>query len=245
MPVVVTRQQWGARPPSEPYIKLKLPTPVVYIHHTGGEGDGATYVRLVQNNHMDVRDWRDIGYNFLVDDDGNIYVGRGYGNQGGANLGADNSFSHSICAMGNFDTRRVPAALEDSIIWLLEQGAALGYWETDDIRGHRDELDAATECPGDFLYARLPAIRLKVNTPIPTPLPPITPRGEVEHMLFQNDKAQGGNGAVIHVFGSVSVLVDNMDDLRDYLAQGIPLIKVRPSQFERYENLRVDKAPTA
>lgn len=241
MPIVVTRQQWGARPPSQPYIKLALPTPVVYIHHAGAEVDFEEDVRGIQNFHMGTRGWRDIAYNFLVDDDGRIYVGRGYGNQGGANLGADNSFSHSICAMGNYENRPVPAALEDSIIWLLEQGSALGFWKTNDIRGHRDELDAQTDCPGRYLYGRLPAIRLKVNTPAPTPLPPIKPRRDLDmSLLFQNDQAQDGNGAVIHLMGDRTVLVDNLADLSDYLAQGVPLIKVRPSQFKRYEALRVD-----
>ena len=36
----------------------------------------------IQDYHMDDRDWWDIGYNFLIGQDGRIYEGRGFTVQG-------------------------------------------------------------------------------------------------------------------------------------------------------------------
>ena len=39
-------------------------------------------VRGTQNYHMDSLGWSDIGYNYLIGDDGRIYEGRGPWRQG-------------------------------------------------------------------------------------------------------------------------------------------------------------------
>jgi len=49
------------------------------------------------------------------------------------------------------------------------------------------------------------------------------------------------NGACLHVIGDKSVLIDNAADLGDYGRAGVPIVNVRPSQFRRYEKLRVDR----
>lgn len=50
---------------------------------------------------MDHNGWDDIGYNFLVGDDGNIYEGRGWGIKG-AHSPKYNANSLGICFIGNF-----------------------------------------------------------------------------------------------------------------------------------------------
>lgn len=54
-----------------------------------------------QNYHMNQKKWNDIGYNFLVGEDGNVYEGRGWG-QHGAHSVSYNSKSIGICLIGNF-----------------------------------------------------------------------------------------------------------------------------------------------
>lgn len=53
---------------------------------------------------MDVREWDDIGYNFLIGEDGNVYEGRGWGVKG-AHFPAYNPRSLGICFIGSFDSK--------------------------------------------------------------------------------------------------------------------------------------------
>jgi N-acetylmuramoyl-L-alanine amidase len=50
---------------------------------------------------MDTNKWNDIGYNFLVGEDGNVYEGRGW-NTVGTHAGNFNKKSIGICFIGNF-----------------------------------------------------------------------------------------------------------------------------------------------
>ncbi|MGX6608437.1 N-acetylmuramoyl-L-alanine amidase [Micromonosporaceae bacterium Da 78-11] len=126
--------------------------------------------------------WNDIGYNFLVDRYGTIFEGRA----GGASrpvLGAHtlgfNTDASAIAVIGTFDSVDVAPAVQRAIAAvaayklgaygadpagrvvlssgggnLYPPGAQANLWR---ISGHRDA--GRTDCPGDALYARLPAIR--------------------------------------------------------------------------------------
>ena len=63
----------------------------VYVHHSAGPQQQT--VRTIQNFHMDSRGWSDIAYNWLVNDQGDIFEGRGWGIVGGATKN-ENSTSH-------------------------------------------------------------------------------------------------------------------------------------------------------
>jgi hypothetical protein len=52
---------------------------------------------------MDNRGWQDIGYNFLIGGDGNVYEGRGWGIWG-AHVPRYNSKSIGICVIGDFQS---------------------------------------------------------------------------------------------------------------------------------------------
>lgn len=153
---IVSRAQWGARTPLTRY-RMALPSPRLWIHHTAGEEHGAEGVRSIQRFHMNGRGWSDIAYSFLVDDDGTIYEGRGVGVVG-AHTKDDNSSSHAICAMGNFDVREPTDEMVAAIGELAAAGKERGWWG-EVTGGHRDAPGASTACPGRHLYARLDDIR--------------------------------------------------------------------------------------
>lgn len=58
-------------------------------------------MRSYQNLHMDDRGWWDIGYSFLIGEDGNVYEGRGW-NYVGAHAPGYNTQSIGICVLGDF-----------------------------------------------------------------------------------------------------------------------------------------------
>jgi len=157
----LTRAEWVARPPTSPFAHMpSLPTPRLWIHHSGDDRQGAAAVRGHQQYHQNTRDWKDIAYNFLVDDDGIIYEGRGAGIAGGATEG-DNSKSHAICLLGNFENRPVTSRAWQATVDLARHGRDRGWWKPT-CGGHRDAPGAQTSCPGRLLYNRLPDMRREV-----------------------------------------------------------------------------------
>lgn len=159
------------------------------IHHTAGSDGGtdpAATVRGVYYWHAIVLGWGDIGYNYLIDQQGNIYEGR-YGGDGvvGAHVYRDKTCAISrfggaqyeanfnpgtigIAVLGDYNTLTLNDAVRDSLTSLIAQKAkdfdivpdSQSYFIDNiypNIVGHLD-LDC-TQCPGTNLYSQLPLIR--------------------------------------------------------------------------------------
>lgn len=158
-PNIITRSQWGARAPKSPARPLRENPPrYVIIHHSATAGCTTqaicqARVRNFQNYHMDHNNWRDIGYNFLVGEDGNVYEGVGWGKHAAHSV-QYNSKSIGICLIGNFvDSVPNPAAIQATQN-LIAYGVANGKIQPNyKILGHRQT--AQTECPGTSLYNAL------------------------------------------------------------------------------------------
>ena len=86
-PNFVPRVEWEARDPTG-ISNFNHPASTGVIgHHTAGhrcfsKSECMSRVRGIQNYHMDSNNWSDIGYNWLIGDDGRIYEGRGPYRQG-------------------------------------------------------------------------------------------------------------------------------------------------------------------
>ncbi|XP_076221970.1 peptidoglycan recognition protein 3-like [Nomia melanderi] len=155
-PNIITRAQWGARSPKQPIPNLKInPAPYVVIHHSDTnncqtEAVCKARVKSFQNYHMDANEWRDIGYNFLVGEDGNVYEGRGWGKHG-AHSPPYNSRSMGICIIGNFTLSQPNAAAITTVQKLIDYGVSIGKIQGNyTLYGHRQTT--STKCPGDSLY---------------------------------------------------------------------------------------------
>ncbi|MFE7620412.1 peptidoglycan recognition protein [Streptomyces sp. NPDC057496] len=161
----------------------------VFVHHTDtpNDYDCADVPRTLRNLYTGQtrdRSWGDLGYNFLVDRCGTVYEGRA-GGTGRAVIGSHtvgfNQGTTGIAAIGTFGAGTpVPAAMERAIAALAAWKLGLGGIDPagkvrltstndrsrypkgtsavfDAVSGHRDGF--ATSCPGEALFARLPAIR--------------------------------------------------------------------------------------
>ena len=157
---IVSRAEWGAKPARSRHV-IETPTPRLWLHHTASEVDGPSGVREIQRFHQTTKRWTDIAYSFLVDDDGTVYEGRGVGIAGGHTKG-DNTTSHAICAMGNFDVRPPTQKMLVAIAGLTAHGYLRGWWADSITGGHQDAPGAQTACPGRFLQAELNNIRALV-----------------------------------------------------------------------------------
>jgi peptidoglycan hydrolase-like protein with peptidoglycan-binding domain len=176
-PAIGSRASWGAneslRRSSPSYGKVL----VGFVHHTVSAngysaGNVPAMIRGIYAYHVQSLGWNDIGYNFLVDRFGRTWEGR-YGGVARAVVGAQtanfNSVSTGVSAIGNYDVAGVPQAMTDAfkriLAWKLSlagvpaTGSVLvNGRRLQRIAGHRDGF--ATACPGRYLYAKLPTIRL-------------------------------------------------------------------------------------
>jgi hypothetical protein len=143
-------------------------------------------LRAICHYHRDALGWKDIGYNFLIDRYGRVWEGRAGGAHDGvvgAQAGGYNAVSTGIAVLGGFQSEPPPPralrALERLLAWKLAlhgqptagrvrvrvdpDGAQYtpfrggAHVSLPRIAGHRD--GDSTDCPGDSLYRRLPALR--------------------------------------------------------------------------------------
>lgn len=173
-PTVCDRSCWNARSASLNTNMSALNRAV--IHHTASTYDYSTTslsgsksrVRGIQNYHMDVNGWSDIGYHYLVDKLGNIFEGRRNSDvkseqRRGAHDGTNtNSFGFNVMGYyhppyNNTFTTASRDAMWDLIAWRMPNGwspygsgtynsKTVGY-----VAGHRNVK--STACPGDGVYA--------------------------------------------------------------------------------------------
>jgi hypothetical protein len=182
MPPMFTRKQWGAdeslgdqcfKPTYGRSAKM------VFVHHTVNSNDyarsdGKAIVRSILAYHTQSRGWCDIGYNYLIDRFGRIYVGRAGGARlpvRGAHAGDYNTNSVGVSLIGNFESARPSKRMKRALIrfvgWRLGTSYAPAHGKVrlngkkfDRISGHRDAM--STACPGKYAYRWLPRLRDKV-----------------------------------------------------------------------------------
>jgi hypothetical protein len=188
-PTIIARAAWGAAavPPraAPDYGVVQM----AFVHHTVTANDytpdqSASMVLAIAKYHRDTNGWNDIGYNFLVDQYGQVFEGRAGGiDQAviGAQAQGYNSQSTGVAVLGTFTAAPIPAAAMASITQLLgwkltlhgvpceggltiiSGGGSLNRYSSGTpvamqrISGHRD--GDSTACPGDALYAQLPELR--------------------------------------------------------------------------------------
>jgi len=149
----------------------------IIIHHTASVkdlDDPMKAIRDIYYFHTVTRGWGDIGYNYIIDQKGNIYEGR-YGGDSvvGAHAGRGNIGSIGIAILGNYEDNTVPDPAIRSLVALIQAktqeynidptGSSMFRGENlPNIIGHRDI--EPTTCPGANLYALQPGIRMAVKS---------------------------------------------------------------------------------
>ncbi|CAJ0951349.1 unnamed protein product [Ranitomeya imitator] len=153
-PTIVTRRQWGGKNPTC-RSNQRTPVPNVIIHHTEGafcnsRTTCSAQVRNIQNYHMKTRGWCDIGYNFLIGEDGLVYEGRGWTTLG-AHATSYNPISTGISFIGSFTNRAPNSAALNAARSLIACGVSKNLIKGSyALKGHRNVM--STSCPGNSLY---------------------------------------------------------------------------------------------
>ena len=182
-PAVVPASVWraGLTPPKE--LPVGTVVKFIIVHHEAGSNAPSNFVNVVRNIyvfHTQTNGWNDVGYNFLIAQDGTVFEGRDGQNRldgdnvQGAHFCGFNAGTMGICLLGNYMTVQptTPAleSLTKLIAWkmkkenLVEPGSRSLHAPSGKnlslLSAHRD--GCATDCPGDNLYARLDQLRTDV-----------------------------------------------------------------------------------
>lgn len=164
-PRIISRAEWGANPSYMTWTPEYVNINKLIIHHTASGNnppDPAAVVRSIYYYHAVSLGWGDIGYNYLVDQHGNLYEGR-YGGNGvvGAHAYGQNYGSVGISVIGTYTSVNVtPQAfngLTSLVAFKTYQNDFSPTWGT--VFGHRDFCNNppghnCTACPGEVLYSR-------------------------------------------------------------------------------------------
>lgn len=181
-PTIIPTSIWRSGLTSPKELPIQTTVKHIIIHHAAGSNTANNYTDVVRNiyvYHTASNGWNDVGYNFLIAQDGTIYEGRDGqkimdgDNVLGAHFCSQNGGTMGICLLGDYMT----AQPTDKS---LESLAKLIAWKTkkekiepignslhtvsgrilNNISSHRDGT-CSTDCPGDNLYAKLEQIRQK------------------------------------------------------------------------------------
>lgn len=190
-PAIVPRAGWGGDgvvPRATPDFGR---VDVAIVHHTEGGNlytaeQAPGIVLAIARYHRDTKRWNDVGYNFLVDRYGTIYEGRAGGVDlpvVGAHAQGFNRLSTGISILGSFTDALPPEPALEAVarligwklpyhgspvtgtITVISGGGAMTNHRYGSkvplqrISGHRDA--DSTACPGNALYAHLPALRAR------------------------------------------------------------------------------------
>jgi len=180
---------------------------LVVLHHTAESStsaarkSGVERMRALYAYHAIGRSWGDIGYNYAVDPQGNIYEGRAGGPYVvGAHAFCHNVGSVGIALMGNFQGLQPSEAQLRGLRLLLVHLSDLYDLDlaskplhhgkpTPALVGHRDLRPTA--CPGVFSHELLPQLRLTAaNRDITKPLFSTNTKAstEFEALLLSSEK---------------------------------------------------------
>ena len=188
-PPIIARAAWGGDgcpPRTAPSLGT---VQLAFVHHTVTANDyapedSAAIVLGICRYHRNSNGWNDLGYNFLVDKYGQIFEGRAGGIDQpviGAQAQGYNSDSTGIAVLGDYTGGPPPSQALDALarligwklslhgvpvtgtVTLTSRGGSENRYPSGTavtlqrVSGHRD--GDRTSCPGDGLYAQLPALR--------------------------------------------------------------------------------------
>jgi hypothetical protein len=143
----------------------------IIIHHTGSVKDLDDPIKAIRDiyyYHTIAKGWGDIGYNYIIDQNGNIYEGR-FGGEGvvGAHAGPGNKGSIGIAILGNYNDQELNKNVLTALELLISEKTKLhgidpmgeSYFrgqKLPNIIGHNSVM--ATSCPGSNIIKYLPII---------------------------------------------------------------------------------------
>jgi len=182
-PLSIGQQTWRSGLSTPQYSRLFSKVEHVIIHHSAGSNENTNYTQVVRDiyiYHTEVNGWSDIGYNYLIAQDGTIFKGRdpdngAQDNVRGAHFCGMNTGTMGVCLLGNYTsvapTNETIQSLLKLLSWKLDKEGINAFEESifngidlGAVAGHRD--GCATECPGTKTYQKIKNFKSQANSMI-------------------------------------------------------------------------------
>lgn len=184
-PQTISQGEWRVGLPAPKPGRKSTTVKHCVIHHSAGSNTDTNYVNAIRNIyllHTQSNGWDDIGYNFVIAQDGTIFSGRdalGSGDEDniqGAHFCAKNSGTMGVCLLGNYNTKSPTPSTLGSLTALLTWKLHKENLSTFDAFAHPDALGqdletitmhrsgCPTACPGDSTAQIMDKIRTDVQT---------------------------------------------------------------------------------
>ncbi|MEL6535287.1 MAG: N-acetylmuramoyl-L-alanine amidase [Bacteroidota bacterium] len=203
-PPAIPQSEWRSGLPSPSPGRSFSTVGNLIVHHSAGSNTNTNFTQVVRDIyvfHTRTRGWSDIGYNYLISQNGDLYLGRDPegGDQDrviGAHFCGGNTGTMGVCLLGDYTNFTPPdtmlGTLERLLSWKafkdeLDPEATNSHRLNSNlgvIAGHRD--GCATECPGQHTYDRLEEMRGRVaqrlgvcSGEIPIEEPPVPPADSI------------------------------------------------------------------
>jgi len=186
-----------------------------------GEADTLRWVGNIYRYHTQTLGWADIGYAYLVDRWGNVYVGRGRYRQLAHATGYNTTWL-GVAFLGGHDSHvndEALAALAGLRAWLRREG---GMTNMSRLNGHRDL--GSTACPGDRLWQWT-----QDGGPAPdlTPEPDPTPTRRYDMLIYAHRGPDGLSAyAALSTHNAFAVLTHSRGEAKDAVGRGEQVVAV-------------------
>ncbi|MFF4057755.1 peptidoglycan-binding protein [Streptomyces sp. NPDC001708] len=192
---IISRATWGAKPWNGTPASVSLTKRTeFFVHYDGGAHitrTGYAIMRAIEAEHLG-NGWSGVGYNFVVDQAGNIYEGRGWTLQG-AHCPNHNTTGIGVqIAIGG---DQEPSAKALAACRALYEEACKKTGRNLAKRGHRDGF--ATACPGTKLYAWV-----KAGMPAGDYAPAPNPGGSLPSGGTEVSRAQVTINGLVYGYGA-------------------------------------------
>lgn len=215
----ITREQWGAAPPTGVLYPWGLGTPIGGVVHWIGvpdldvNGDQEYWsrkLRGIQRYEQTQQNYTDIAYSMLFDPQGRIYEGRGWNWRSGANGSSQYNRSHlSFCYCAGPGVPLTAAA--KTALSKLDAEARRRFATYRELTTHRRVRPSPTACPGAELGYY---VEEEFKPGVPSePVPPVSWRtanvSDLKSSLVNISLDANGNGwrSVNPGFGRAPVVV--------------------------------------
>jgi hypothetical protein len=152
---------------------------LLVVHHTalkvqGDTRSGIERMQALYAYHSNSRGWGDIGYHYVIDEEGQIYEGKeGGARVVGGHVYCGNIGTVGVALMGNFELEKPSQEQMKSLQWLLDDVRKRYGIDLDEvvrfhgkplpaIVGHRELV--STDCPGYYVKETLEQVRVHVRS---------------------------------------------------------------------------------
>lgn len=165
-PIIIPRENWTNIKPDFSKIVPMKPIFRITIHHTASGDDDQLDIKISTSkilqkillSHKNFKNWADIGYHYIVDEEGKIWEGRNIKYQG-AHAGSHeaNEGNIGVVLIGNFDLFKPSDLQKKSLIQFIHYLKSEYLIESKNIYGHG--YFTGTNCPGKHLSSVVDFLR--------------------------------------------------------------------------------------